>query len=382
MPTKQISPTAATAATRNSTHPGNDLRWQTGQILHGKVMQEAGSEKFLRIGRHNFAARGMNHLSTGQALKMEVIQTGELPVLRLLQSNPAATLVNNQRLQDLPKQTSLLELLSFLNVKEQAGLTTDLKTSLAQFVARLPAALQLQNADGLRQIFQNSGLFLEQHLSHSSLQQTDIPSDLKAALLILRDELKRQLGPDKRAATRQSVINSPPPDRHSRPRVPNVAATSIQTHMDIGELLDTVESALSRHRLNQLESLPQKHDASRIWLMEIPLKDTDNYSLLQIRIEQDNKEAQSSEQTWTIELGISIEPLGPIHAKLTLIHDSVSVSVWVEQPKAEHQLQQGKDLLLSRLRQLGLKADQVQIFSGYPPQKPKEKSTPIMERNV
>ena len=381
----------AIAATTSATQAGNKteattLRLRAGQILNGKVMQGEGTEKFLRIGRHDFAAQGLGKLPVGKALKLEVLRGGDLPVLRLLQNNPAGQLVSNQRLLDLPRQGSLLKLTGLLSAASlnNSELPADIKTLASQLLAKLPKVAQAQQSAELKTLLQNSGLSLEHHLGQppGTVSPALLRSDLKAAMLIFQNELKRLLGADKQSSKKLPSTTMPPPNRQTSPIAQILSKTADKFHP--ADLLEAVESALARHRLNQLESLPREGELSRVWLMEIPLVEKENTDLLQLRIEQQTSEQENqTEDAWTIEFAIAPDPLGPIHAKLKYINESLSLTIWVEDPLTENIFQRHKDVLLSQLRATGISPEQIQIFSGKPPvQYNTEKSSPLLEQQA
>ena len=366
---KTIIPTTVTTQIANKAGADTVLRMQPGQLLNGKVMQTEGAEKFLRIGRHDFAAQGLGRLPVGTALKLEVLRGGDLPVLRLLQNNPAGQLENNQRLLDLPRQASLLKLTGLLSAVNlnQSELPADIKTLANQLLAKLPKALQAQQSAELKILLQNSGLNLEHRLgqpagTHNSIS---LQSDLKAAMLIFQNELKRLLGTDRQANKKLPSTNVPPPNRHTSPVAQMLASTI--GGFDSEDLLDAVQSALARQRLNQLESLPREGELSRVWLMEIPLLEKENTDLLQLRLEQQKPEQENqTEETWTIEFAIAPKPLGPIHAKLKLKNETLSLTLWAEEALTEILFQRYKDKLQAQLRATGISPEQIQIFRGKP----------------
>lgn len=372
-----------TAATPVATHAktANAPNWQAGQLLQGKVMQEQGAEKFLRIGRHDFSARGLEKLPAGQTLKLEVLRGGELPVLRLLQNNPAEKLVTRQRLLDLPRQTSLLQLTSLLSTDrlEKSALPADLKAAAVQLLASLPRATQAQQPATLKTLLKLSGLFLEHQLGQQAIgvESASLQSDLKAILLVYRNELRRLLSTNKPAMRQTPAGNTPPPDRRAFPVAHKLAVQN--DSLQPQELLDTLESTLARQRLNQLESLPRENDLSRVWLMEIPLVEKENIDLLQLRIEQKKSGQETeSDETWTIELAISPEPLGPVHARLQLAGEILSLKLWLEEPRTEKIFQRHLDRLQSHLRACGINTSEIQIFPGAPPQPKRSGARPSL----
>lgn len=383
---KPIAETSSMAQAANKTEATAALRLQVGQLLNGKVMQGEGAEKFLRIGRHDFAAQGLGSLPVGKALKLEVLRGGDLPVLRLLQNNPASQLMTDQRLLDLPRQASLLKLTGLLSAANlnNSGLPTDIKTLANQLLTKLPKALQAQQSAELKALIQNSGLNLEHRLGQppGTHNPASLRSDFKAVMLIFQNELKRLLSADKQSSKKLPSTNTPPPSRQASPIAQTLPTTIEKFHP--ADLLDAVESVLARHRLNQLESLPRAGELSRVWLMEIPLVEKGNTDLLQLRIEQQKTEQENqSEDTWTIEFAIVPKPLGAIHAKLKFKNESLSLTIWVEESLTENIFLRYKDTLLSQLRATGISAEQVQIFKGKPPEQHNtEKSSPLLEQQA
>ncbi|HID81281.1 MAG TPA: flagellar hook-length control protein FliK [Chromatiales bacterium] len=383
---KTITATSSATQLANKTEANAALRLQVGQMLNGKVMQGEGAEKFLRIGRHDFAAQGLGKLPVGAALKLEVLRGGDLPVLRLLQNNSAGQLVRNLRLLDLPRQGSLSKLTGLLSAANlsQSELPTDIKTLANQLLAKLPKALQAQQSAELKTLLQNSGLSLEHRLGQppGTVNPALLHSDLKAAMLIFQHELKRLLNTEKQSSKQPTGKTTPPPNRQASP-VAQILSTTIG-NFQTADLLDAVESALARHRLNQLESLPREGELSRVWLMEIPLVEKENTDLLQLRIEQQKSEQEDQfEDAWVIEFAIAPKSLGPIHAKLKFKNKNLFLTIWAEEPLTENIFQRYKDTLLSQLRATGITSEQIQIFKGKPPEQHNtEKHSPLLEQQA
>ena len=76
--------------------------------------------------------------------------------------------------------------------------------------------------------------------------------------------------------------------------------------------------------------------------------------------------AGSAERTYKARFSIDIEPLGPVHALVTLTGTRTRVSLWAERAETIARLRAGEEGLGAALRQVEL-TPEVAVHSGAPP---------------
>ena len=189
-PTSGIAPRPGPAAS-TATAP-----WRAGQLLYATVTEGGAGRVLLAIGHRQVSAQTSLPLEKGQQLTLQVQSTGQQPVLRILSPTADPTLSSAVRLL-LPRQGPMTPLLSSLNQLATAprtalpGLIQQLIRSLVRQMPTLEAAATPR---GLKQAFQDSGVFLERHLlqppapgvSHAALG-ADLKANLLRLLQLLRD---------------------------------------------------------------------------------------------------------------------------------------------------------------------------------------------------
>jgi hypothetical protein len=253
---------------------------------------------------------------------------------------------------------------------EVHGAITQLMAQATPLTARPDAAAV---ARGLSQ----SGLFLESQLA----QQPEISPagrDMKADLLILREVLQGWLGAPARALTPRAAASIPPPYRGG----PTTAQAPATPTLERGapapvaglRLAQETEAALARHELMQLASLPgARPDPGEAqvtrWMYEAPFLTPQGATIAQFEISRDD--AQSAREggagpIYRARFSIDIEPLGPVHAHVSLAGDHAGVTLWAEREASVAVLQGARSWLSQALTKAELRSD-IAVYPGAPP---------------
>lgn len=148
----------------------------------------------------------------------------------------------------------------------------------------------------------------------------------------------------------------------------------------IRRLLKAAGAALARQDLMQIASLPEIHhdpetgevhaQPGRLNL-EVPFVTPQGVAVAQFEIDHDGGGAGGGgaglvERTYRVRFSIDIEPLGPVHALVTLTGARARVSLWAERADTIARLRAGEESLGAALRQAEL-SPEVAIHSGAPP---------------
>ncbi|MEC9313770.1 MAG: hypothetical protein VYB22_02725, partial [Pseudomonadota bacterium] len=128
----------------------------------------------------------------GERLAMEVLREQPLAVQLKAGTPTRAELIQQYQRDLLPQFNRGSPALTTLNqLPAQMTLSQPVRQSLTQLMQGLSERQQLQQADGLRQALNNSGLFLESRLRNAPTQNL-VGQDLKANLLQLAQQLRTE----------------------------------------------------------------------------------------------------------------------------------------------------------------------------------------------
>ncbi|PIB92016.1 flagellar hook-length control protein FliK [Caulobacter sp. FWC2] len=144
-------------------------------------------------------------------------------------------------------------------------------------------------------------------------------------------------------------------------------------------LLKGTNGALARQDLMQIASLPEAHEpeiadarpqqAGRLNL-DLPFMTPQGMAVAQFEISHDGGGSGGgvvgpAERTYKVRFSIDLEPLGPVHALVTLTGSRTRVSLWAERAETIARLRAGEESLGAALRQAEL-SPEVAVHSGAP----------------
>ena len=181
----------------------------------------------------------------------------------------------------------------------------------------------------------------------------------------------------------RSKLPPPPyasgPMAGQKPTPPILSAEESLTEV-VRDLLKGANGALARQDLMQIASLPeQRHgeaetaearpQGSRLNL-DLPFVTSQGVAVAQLEISHDGGGSGGGatgpvERTYKARFSIDVEPLGPVHALITLTGARARVSLWAERSETIARLRAGEESLGAALRQAEL-TPEVAIHSGAP----------------
>jgi len=167
---------------------GKAPEWKAGQLLQATVGRSEAGRILLQIGHRQVVAETSLPLKPGQQLNLRVLETGRLPVLRILPTltdDPVADAVR----QLLPRQAPLAPLLGMLaSVARQPSppLPPLVSEAIRQLVAQLAGTGQISSAAGLKKALQNSGVFLDERLRAAAADARPLQADMDFKTNLLR----------------------------------------------------------------------------------------------------------------------------------------------------------------------------------------------------
>jgi len=148
----------------------------------------------------------------------------------------------------------------------------------------------------------------------------------------------------------------------------------------VRRLLKGASAALARQDLMQIASLREAHydpETGETRLLparlnlDVPFVTPQGVAVAQFEITKDGGGAGggatvTSERTYRVRFSIDIEPLGPVHALVSLTGVRARVSLWAERAETIARLRAGEESLGAALRQAEL-TPEVAVHSGAPP---------------
>jgi hypothetical protein len=379
--------------------------WQTGQLLQAIVLEPSNSKTgttTLQIQDILVKAQTTLPLMEGQRIQLQVVQTGEKPVLKLMTPTTEMDILAQALRTALPKSGSLAPLMAGLAAlaqtapKQSAGVPPRIMDLARQILAQLPTTDQATTADGLKQALRDSGVFFENKLVPQNLTGGQaILTDLKGLLLRLVNDLHGELpAPNPSANTRnpvfdnqnlkpdtpyaQSQVMADPKEMIQRlvdgPRVTNTsasqpAAAATPAMVALQDLADKSDAALARIQTNQIQTLASENTAKPMWAMDIPIRQNSQTDVFSLKIQRDEKEHGDKPELhrWSVRLDFDLEALGSARAVVNVYDRQVSVGLWAERSDTVTLFNSFLDTLHSDLISAGLSVGRLHCQKGNPP---------------
>lgn len=299
----------------------------------------------------------------------------------------------------LARQNGLAPLFADLDALVRAPTTPPtpvVMAALRVLAMQTDSATIADQPDSLKSAVRLSGLFHEAMIANGAPGEAG--KDLKSSLLALRQALREALGlseaigqtpADKQArADAKSAQLAPDLAAATRPQAPNrdglpvpqgIAEPSIDVRTDradamMAKALDRTESALDRLTISQFASLPAGSDANQgaplnRWFTELPLALDGRTAVLPLEIEEDgNAGATSGPQAklWRVRFALDVEPMGPVHAMVTMQGRTIGVTVWAERDATSKLVRDHAADLKAALLDSDFDNPQIEVLAGQP----------------
>ncbi len=377
---------------------------QPGAILEAVVINQMGnSQALLLLANTPIRAQTTTPLHPGETLSLKVEETTPRPTLSIVAreagETEATTIARSLRTvlprqAPLPPLLSLLEALAKPEVARKSSLPAPLLKQVQEFFRTLPQIQTLFKGEGVARAVQGSGLFLEAQLAnHIPSSPGPAPRrDLKGALLRLL-QTTHPVTPESASTPKPPSSFLTPGQTPSSPtapkpelRAPVTPPATVLAGQDVeGDLQRLLEGAVARVQANQLASLPGEDGTSRAWVVEIPVREPPQGSVVKLRIQQEpGHQEDSALPYWSVNLSVEPPRLGPIHARISLGGEKISTTLWAERESTLKLVQRHLQDLDDGLRKAGLKAERVCCHGGEPPEfiNPRPTTTSLVDIHV
>lgn len=178
-------------------------------------------------------------------------------------------------------------------------------------------------------------------------------------------ESTSDLKPQNQTTTLSQIIKTPEALADKQPQLQNrVLATELVV---LRELLREVEGVHAKVQFNQLSMLkdPDSPTNPNVWLVDLPLKDKDRLDLLQMRIEQHQRnQNDEDEDAWNVQLTLDTQNLGPLQATINMYAENVKVMLCAQRPESAALLEENMTILNADLAKLGVNINHLSCRCG------------------
>ena len=359
---------------------------QPGQLLKGTALSENlnGAMK-LQIGVTQLTAQTTLSVTPGQSLLLQVEKAGKMPELRVLTQPTQKELTAWALKSNLPRQQPLPQLFRALTQLVSDPQAKPLPEPVRQAVTQvLSGALSIDKPafkTELNKALQLSGTQTESLL----IRQMPANQDLKLNLLRLIGVIKPYLAQSYEAAGIKLPLTGAPGAATANPSSPATTVTipnqillassqtalpaqSMDANPTLKLLLDLfkhIDGAIARIQTNQLSSLPPTDESARqIWQFELPIRHENGFDLFHVKIARDGKHGAAAQSGWQLTLHMDLQPLGPMRIRLHLVGESLSTTIWSENPDTSKLVTSQLDRLRIGFETAGLEVKKLESFQG------------------
>ncbi|MEW8350776.1 MAG: flagellar hook-length control protein FliK, partial [Candidatus Thiodiazotropha taylori] len=217
------------------------------------------------------------------------------------------------------------------------------------------------------------------------IRQLPVNQDLKLNLLRLIGIIKPYLAQSFEAAGLKLPMTGAPATSQTNPSSPAPAVTlpnqillsnsqaplpaqTLEANPTLKLLLDLfkhLDGAIARIQTNQLSSLPPTDDsAKQIWQFELPVRHENGFDLFHVKIARDGQRGAANQSGWQLTLHMNIDPLGPMRIRLHLVGESLSTTIWSENPDTSKLVSNHLDRLRIGFETAGLEVKKLESFQG------------------
>jgi hypothetical protein len=202
------------------------------------------------------------------------------------------------------------------------------------------------------------------------------PEEAEAAAKVVATAL---LGKAALPPAGSSVSAGPPPPYRGAPLAPQAPvapalAEDMAPRAVAEKLIAGTDAALARQTLLQVASLPDAgsldapRDTAPRWTFEVPFATSQGTGVVPFEISRDGRtfEPQAQGAAWRARFSLDLEPMGPVHALVTLTGERASVTLWAERAPTASQLNENARLLGDALRAAELQPSELSFRVGSP----------------
>lgn len=340
--------------------------WVVGQLLNIVVIGPRDQNSILvRVGNDTFAAESALAVPPGTRFTARVVAIDPLPVLTPVVSSTTAPTPPLQAawLSALPKQAPLADSLHAADALLTQAHATGAAMPLAHagfhaLLQALPELATLRSPLLLKEAMLNCGLGLEAKLA-STINHAAVPppsADLKWQLLTVLAQLTAPTGTPDAALPREALS-------HAKTMPPATSELATENSLPAGnptvhrELIAQLEHALANITARQLQTAEASDAGRHFAVFEIPLQVDRQPVTLMVQYEERRATSDTHPSAFTIQLRVPLSATRELRARVTLIDQTLSATLWSPDPEVRaalsERLQDLRTLLLGQRLQVG-----------------------------
>lgn len=385
--------------------------WQIGQILESraKTSSNAQGELQIQVGQHVFDAKTKTPIVAGENLSLQVSQLGDEPLLKILGTAVKTDPVTLFLRQAVPQPASIKTVFNLLNHISPALLPLPTKeypevstlTKQLEQLLQLPVKSEIISANEIQQFLQKSGFNLENQILNQQVPSNNLKLELiqiKQTIDQLTATINKSLsGVEKMTpeaittltstnkpaaiaslllvqlptADKNTIINylsNPQTESTALPRqlleiiqsiqkMPAQQIKQLQQWIQfiptLSEIRLRIEQSLNTITNHQLQAVQAEADSAFMVIFNLLVaKNPDWIDLFNIRI---TKEETNDENIphWQVIIQMQLPDLGPVEAKLILVHNELHTAVTSELAATHQLIQQHINILETALSNAG-----------------------------
>ncbi len=287
-------------------------------------------------GNNQFQITSQTPLQKGDSVRVLLDSNNQLQVIPNKTTVASAPQIDALK-QSLPKQLSapemsqLIKQLQEINNTASTSLSPQSQRALAQLIQSLPALEQLtQSPSAMKHAIQTSGPFAESLLKNANINELN--TDLKLNLTRL-----------------ENTTNDSPVQRSNNFPTEQVA------------------NAIERITTNQLRhfsDLNQVNAQTYPLQIELPIKDNQNTSLVQLQIDQDTHDnaVPDHERRWLVKLNFDFEETGRFEVRTSIQENKVGILFAAENTDTIKAIKQQMGKLKQQLIDKNIDVQRLDVF--------------------
>ncbi|MFQ5660362.1 MAG: flagellar hook-length control protein FliK [Gammaproteobacteria bacterium] len=369
---------------------------QVGQTLLALVLGRTEQDLLeLRIGAQKVTAatsqfpnsgataRTIRSLHPGEGVKLIVLENQDTLVLQILDKpdrQTAKPLLQQLLRHSLPRHGTPATLFKNLIPAKLLGaasarqLPEAVVKQIIESMTAFPGKQAITTVQGLKQAIENSGLFLEARLQALLQEETSagparemLRQDFKAVLLRLKQTVEQNLFIKEQPLT--ELKEQPVTGKKTVRSVTHKSIGMPVQQQDIPDLVNlrkAIDSSIARIQMHQASAIVSDGSQAPLWMIDIPIHEGQRTSMAQLKISyrEQSENGQEKQRKWSVTLSLDIEPLGIIHARIAILAETVSSSIWAENDFTYHLIDQHLEQLTARLQQAGVNIDCINCYPG------------------
>jgi len=406
---------------------------QKGQLLKAIVAAINNNKVLLELIEPKlplkFEAQGSQQFKLGQIVSLQIAKLGPPLSLNVLENtniqsksqlNIQDNIISAALRMVIPKQTSMNQLLSnlhYLNNPIHKLNNTYPKEilDLSRAVFRALPTLNDITTTGVKSALNSSGLFLENQLLTTLINNSDFTiNNTRTALLRLAESIRTQitnystanrqsdqftektvnlpLSPETNQSLKKDFINQNSILSNTKnqnfninnlARIPANLEFIQQTNSALNELLRNIDSSLAKIQFNQLQHFVPDDQNKSNWLFDLPIKHEDGSDIFHFMFTKEESSSNNNkDDEWSVTLTFNLEKLGNVNIQIYLRNEKIGATIWAKENGTVDLFKKHLSTLQQQLEKSGINISTILCNKGEITQSECKKSHNLLNEKV